>query len=152
MRSNQGPKDASRAEASRRRRRGGMAVLVLVCLVIIASISAQLLRLSLSGRSLGKAEERTIQAEWLAESGLERARAQLAADPKYAGESWEVKAEELGGQHAGLVTIAVQAPEGDSKRRRIEVKADYPRDQDERSRISKALTIETAESKTGEAR
>ena len=51
-------------------------------------ICGGLLRLVGSQRVLIRSEERTLQAEWLAESGVERAVARLAGDTSYRGETW----------------------------------------------------------------
>jgi len=124
-----------------------MAIIVLVCLVIIASIGTQLLRVALTGRARGRVEERTLQAEWLVESGVERAAYQLASNPNYQGETWEISAEELGNKHAGRVSIRVEVSKSHPKQRRLEVRADYPCDAADRSRLSKVLTWESVESK-----
>ena len=81
--------------------RAMISVAVLVCLLVIMLICASLLRLVQSRRALIRNEERKLQADWLVESGLDRAAARLGDDPSYRGETWTIPADELGGQGAG---------------------------------------------------
>ncbi len=53
-------------------------VAVLVCLIIVTLISGAVLKVGLAQRELARSQERRLQAEWLAESGIERAMARLA--------------------------------------------------------------------------
>ena len=48
-------------------------IAVLVCLVILTLISGAILKASAARRQLAIQQERQLQAEWLAESGAERA-------------------------------------------------------------------------------
>lgn len=127
---------------SRRPRRTGTAsVFVLICLVVIALICGVLLKAVLAGRERLRGEERRIQAEWLVESGLERAAARLATDAEYSGETWDIPAEELGGPHAGLVKITVDRPGTTPATRHVHVQADYPREATRRARLSKNILV-----------
>ncbi len=75
----------------RRPPRQGVALIpALVCLVLVGMLCALALRTTHTQRVVGIAEHRRLQAEWLAESGLARAAARLAADPSYKGETWDV--------------------------------------------------------------
>ena len=53
---------------------------VLVCLVIVTLISGALLKVGLAHRDWVRGQERQLQAEWLAQAGLDRALARLAAE------------------------------------------------------------------------
>ncbi len=125
-----------------RGRRGAVLMTMMVCLVIALAIGGALLRTGMARRGQARAEERRLQAAWLAESGLERASDRLREAPDYAGETWEIPAEDLGGRDGGLVTIAVEPVQGHPLRRLIRVRADYPRDPSRRSRISKRTMID----------
>ncbi len=125
--------------ASRPRRRGLTAVAVLVCLIIITMISGAVVQVGLARRDEVRAQERSLQSEWLAESGIQRALARLAADPAYAGETWDISARELDSADAALVTITVGPAPGDPKQRLIRAQADYPRDPPHRARYTKSL-------------
>ena len=137
-------------------RRGMTTVAVLVCLLIITLISGAVLKVGLAQRDMNRERERRLQAEWLAESGVDRALARLTFDHSYTGETWPITAGELGlperpataespGQadrSAAIVTIAVESIAGEANRRRIRVQADYPPDPPRRSRHSKQLLID----------
>ncbi len=110
-----------------RPRRGVIAVMMLACLLVAALMGAAIVTQSLMARRLAADEERRLQADWLAESGLERAAVRLAADPSYAGETWAIGPEVLGGRYPGEVVIAV-AVDGDGQGRRVRVAARYPSD------------------------
>jgi hypothetical protein len=129
------------------RRRGLTAVAVLVCLIIITMISGAVLRVGLALRDEARSQERSLQAEWLAEAGIQRSLARLAADPAYTGETWEIAARELGSADAALVTITVGPASGESKRRIVRAQADYPRDPPRRARFTKSMDFRDESSK-----
>jgi Tfp pilus assembly protein PilX len=126
--------------------RGMISVAALVCLLVMTLICGSLLRTIQTQRALVRSEERRLQAEWLAESGLERAYVRLANDPAYTGETWTLSADQLGGMDAGSVTISVGAgPEhGGVSQRLVSVQADYPGDPPRRVRVRRQATVEVA--------
>jgi hypothetical protein len=140
----------------RRRSRGLTVVAILTCLIVVTLMSAAILRVALSHRNVVRAQERRLQAEWLAESGIGRAIARLGLDRDYAGEVWAISPADLGqdepppasgtaaksDQSAAVVTIAIERIPGGSARRRIRVQADYPSDALKRSRQTKEVTID----------
>lgn len=128
--------------ARQRRRRGAAIIPVLVCFILIMLISAALLQLVFAERGLDRQEERRLQAEWLAEAGLERAAARLSASRDYKGETWEVAADDLGGKDAGRLTIAVETPKDEQALRRVIVQADYPTVPERRARQRRSLVID----------
>jgi len=109
------------------RRRGMTAVAVLVCLIIITMIAGAVVKVALAGRDQVRAQERRLQAEWLAEAGIQRALARLAADPRYRGETWEIAARDLDSADAATVAITVEPAPGDAKSRQVRARADFPR-------------------------
>jgi len=133
---------------------------VLVCLVVITLISGALLKVGVAHRDQVRAQERRMQAEWLAQSALERARARLADRSDYAGETWKITAAELGldavssaGQGpAALVLIAVERPSGSADQRLIKVQADFPPDLPRRARHSLKQIVTLGSPKTGASR
>jgi Tfp pilus assembly protein PilX len=127
--------------ARRPRRRGLTAVAVLVCLIVITMISGAALKVGLARRQELRTEEHQLQAEWLAEAGIQRGLARLAADPAYAGETWEIPARELDSPDPALVTITVGRAPGDDKHQEIRSQADYPREPSRRARYTKALSV-----------
>ena len=125
-----------------RSRRGAVLVAVLVCLVVIALMAATLLRLGLTRRARIRSEERTWQAEWLAESGLERASARLAADPAYRGETWDVSAADLGGRWRGRVVLEVEPVDRPGPPTfRVRSRADYPSDDPPGARRTREVLV-----------
>jgi Tfp pilus assembly protein PilX len=143
--------------------RGLTVVAVLVCLIILTLISGAILKASAARRQLAAKEERRLQAEWLAESGTQRAIARLARDPDYPGETWSLAVGDLGegprtkpaqasagsGNIAARITIAVERVPAETKRRRVRVQADYPLDEPRRSRHSKEIMIDLEPTKAG---
>ncbi len=127
--------------AMRPRRRGLTAVAVMVCLIVITMISGAALKVGLARRQELRTEEHQLQAEWLAEAGIQRGLARLAADPAYAGETWEVPALELDSPDPALVTITVARAPGENKQQEIRAEADYPREPSRRARYTKALSL-----------
>jgi type II secretory pathway pseudopilin PulG len=126
------------------RRRGLTVVAVLVCLIIITMISGAVVRVGLARRDEVRAQQRNLQAEWLAEAGIQRALARLAADPAYTGETWEIAARDLDSADAALVTITVGPAPGDPKQRHIRAQADYPRDPPRRARYTRSVNLSLA--------
>ena len=134
----------------RRSNRRGLAIVpAFVCLVLVTLFCGVLLKLAASHRVLVRSESRKTQADWLVESGLERASARLSVDPQYRGETWELAANEMAGGKAAVVRINVETLNNDPKRRRVRVEADYPRDDTLRARSSSTRNIELEPVKPG---
>jgi type II secretory pathway component PulK len=128
-----------------RPRRGALTVVVLVCLLILTLIAGAILRAGAAHREEMRTGERRLQAEWLAEAGLQRAAARLAADAGYAGETWDIPARELDSADDATVAITVERPAGDARRRTIRARADYPRDPPRRARATRQMTTFTTD-------
>jgi Tfp pilus assembly protein PilX len=107
-----------------RSRRGSALVAALVALVLVGLLGGVLVRRGLEATRRAGLVAREAQAEALARSGLDRARARLTADADYAGETWDVDAAALGGRGAGRVQIEVRGA-GESSRRAT-VRAEFP--------------------------
>ncbi|HAY80782.1 MAG TPA: hypothetical protein DCY79_13325 [Planctomycetaceae bacterium] len=109
------------------RRRGTLLVIVLLCLMVVGLTSAGLLRwITLHQRQVRQTQWQQ-QALWLAESGLSRARQRLAADNGYSGEAWQLDAQQLSRDHAGVVTIQCEVI-SESDEQQLVVEAIYPAD------------------------
>jgi hypothetical protein len=134
-------------------RRGGVVlVVVIVCMAVMTMVYGSLLRVGLSRRAQGEMEERRLQADWLAESGLERAAARLAEYGDYKGETWEVTAAELGGPWGAVVTIAVEPDEDRPGRRLVTARADYPGGSTKRARQVRRAEVELGPEDSGGGR
>jgi Tfp pilus assembly protein PilV len=114
---------------------------VLVCVVLVSLIALTLIKLTLAQRSQVQRELWRTQADWLAESGLERAAAKLANNSDYAGETWSVSAEQIGGGRAGEVHIKVSPMDGQPQQRRVREQAIFPAGTDQRAKSSKQVTV-----------
>ncbi len=108
-----------------RRRSGAILVVVLVCLAVAATLSVVVVRQIAAERRAVQMNYRSLQAVWLAEGGIERAVARLAADPKYAGETWPIAAKELAADDSAVVRIQVETIAGHPERRSLRIEADY---------------------------
>ena len=103
------------------RRDGFSTAIALICLMLASLLAGSLIRTTLRNRQTQRNVGLRVQALWLAESALGRARAQLARQPDYSGETWTPPL----GEFRGRAVIHV-VKEKDS--RRIEVEASYPAD------------------------
>jgi hypothetical protein len=142
----QGPSELRIPKSRARRPAGVVGVAVIVLLSLIALIVGALLRQGMARRAQARAEERRLQADWLAESALERASARLAAGD-YQGETWEIPAADLGGRHAATVRIDVETSPGrsDPARVRVKVRAEYPRGAESPARRRREAWIESGQ-------
>ena len=136
----------------RRNERGSAMVAVLICFVLIVLICGAILKLGVVQRGQLKTEEAALQAEWLVESGMERAAAKLAGTPGYEGETWTISPQEMNGPAPGLVKITVEKINGDVGNRRVTVMADYPSDSERRSRQHKSVTVDLGARTAGVSR
>lgn len=118
-------------------RRGAVIIVVLLGLLLIGLISGSLFKLAFAQRSQTLREQIRVQCDWLAESGCDRAAAQLAGDASYRGETWEIPAEIMGGHGAAIVEIDIGSEPGESVRRLGSVVATYPRDSVDRARVTR---------------
>ncbi|HUG92771.1 MAG TPA: hypothetical protein VML55_18160 [Planctomycetaceae bacterium] len=125
------------------RRRGAIAVLAMIGLLVAGMISTTLVRLAVTRHRQVEHEALRLQSEWLAEAGLERAAARLAAasaPAEYGGETWPVAAANLGRGQAGRVTITVE-PARDGSQYRVTAVADYPADGSRRARARRSAAV-----------
>jgi Tfp pilus assembly protein PilX len=124
-----------------RSRRGAFAVLVLVSLLVVGMLVASLLKMALlQDRQLGY-EQFRLQAIWLAESGMERAVSRSSTDPAYAGETWRIEPDQLGGAAAATVIIRVENNETNSRQRKIIIEAVYPEEGPHQARLTREMTV-----------
>lgn len=131
-----------RKAGPRGRHRGAALVIALVAMTIVAAVLVLLARQSVIERRGLQRDSWQAQAAWLAESALDRAAARLAADRDYAGETWNLSADDLGTGRAAVVTIDVQEVENEAGRRVVRVRADYPDDPQQRVRQTEQIVVE----------
>ena len=116
-------------------------VAVLIALIIIGLVCAGLLKVALARRAEVERAERLAQAAWLAESGMDRAVTRLSASGDYAGEVWEIPAEEFGGRGSAKVSIRVEGVADHSDRKKVRVQADYPAGSSLQARQSREFVV-----------
>lgn len=107
--------------------RSGLALMVmLVALGIVSAICVNLLKISVTERHQARRETLAVQANWLAESGMELAVALLKQDAQRRGTTWKIPAEQLDGRHTAVVSVEVVPVENQPQRRQLTVTAEYP--------------------------
>jgi type II secretory pathway component PulK len=128
--------------STKSRRAGAVLVVAIVSILITSLILASLVQMTTLTRRQERAELLRLQAEWLAESAIERAADRIAADAKYTGESWLITTTELGDGNEGKVEISIKAePDGTQK---ISVVAVYPSNASSFAKVSKQVTFRSA--------
>jgi type II secretory pathway component PulK len=124
-------------------------LLGLVLLVVIAIVAGTMIQGGASRRRQLILEERRVQAEWLVESGLQRAAVRLARSGDYTGETWVIPTGEIDGEHEALVQISVEKVQGQESERRIRIDAEFPRADDRRVRQERIFVIQTVRKADG---
>jgi hypothetical protein len=102
-----------------------MIVAALVCLLVVTSIVGSMLHSAMRARRELHVERDCRQAELLIYAGASRAASRLAAEPGFAGDTWELPAESIVGRGAGRVKTEV-SPASDGGPTRIRIVAEYP--------------------------
>ncbi|MCE5267324.1 MAG: hypothetical protein LLG00_05510 [Planctomycetaceae bacterium] len=121
---------------------GAILIIIMVCFTLAAAMFVVLARLALTAREAADTQQWSLQAQWLAEAGLERAAVRLAGQPTYTGETWTITASELAAKNAGVVRIRIEKVAGRAAQHRVTVEADYPDDPVHRSRCTKQTVLE----------
>jgi hypothetical protein len=103
-----------RKKSLRHRSVGAVLLVVMACLAIAMTLIVGWARIAvLENRQVRSAEDH-LQAEWLAESAIQRAAAQLVANSEYPGETWRVTAADVGRRPAAMPRPgAAAAPEAE---------------------------------------
>jgi Tfp pilus assembly protein PilX len=72
-----------------RTRRGAALVVALVTLLVVTVMTGTVVRSLLAAHRQSRLRQDELQAQWLAEAAVARARAQLLRQSEYTGESWQ---------------------------------------------------------------
>lgn len=131
------------------RRRGIIVAVTLVCLLVVATLGAALVRAMVDHRRQSLRDQHRVQAFWLAESAIDRAASQLASSPDYEGETWQVDGDALGGRWSGAVLIRVEKAGTDEQARRVIVESRYPEDVERR--VTERIEVLVKSSASGES-
>ena len=86
-------------------RRAVVLMSVLVCMAVAMVLFLAWLKTAAMERRQLIAQQDRVQAELLADAGLDRAAAQLQSTSDYSGEIWQIGAETFAGRGAATVTI-----------------------------------------------
>ena len=121
-----------------RRPTGSILFAALICLLVVMSMVAAMLKSALSARRQIRVERNLRQTELLLHAGAERAAFRLSHDDIYHGETWSIPAAELSGQDAGQVEIQA-SQDSETTKWRVHLVAEYPFGS-ERS-IRRSLTV-----------
>jgi hypothetical protein len=109
--------------SNRTSRSGVAAMLVLICLSFATVVATLLIQAALAERTYAKRIELIYQSDWLVESGIDRAAAQIAKSSIYSGETWPVDLPNLDRPLKAVVHIAAQRTD-DPQLRLIRVSAE----------------------------
>ncbi len=129
-------------------RRGAALIIALIALLLVGVLGAELARSAVLQHQQVQHEEWQIQAEWLAESALDRAATMIEADSAYRGETWlPVRGESRAPLGRVLIEITESAEEGLA----VRVVADVPDTGESRARVSRERTFPAAATETDES-
>lgn len=122
-------------------RQGAALLMTIVCLMVMAALAVSLATSLVAEQRQTRLRGHQLQAFWLAESAVERARVRLAATPDYAGEDWQVELQLRGAPEQARATIRVESTAGEPPRRRIVVEARCPAAGDANVLETRELTV-----------
>jgi type II secretory pathway component PulK len=122
----------------------GMALIIVITVFAIAmAFCAAWSKTTLSRMRRQQLAEQKAQVAWLAQAGVRRGAARLAADANYVGESWRVPAAELARIADAQVEIRIETPDETTSVVQITAIAAYPAEQ-ARVRVRKTVTYSPA--------
>ncbi|MBL8849427.1 MAG: hypothetical protein JNG89_07075 [Planctomycetaceae bacterium] len=120
-------------------RQGAALVVALICLLLVSMLSAVLIRTALAQRDQLQRDAWQLQAEWLAQAGLERALVRLGSDPAYTGETWQTAAGD--GKPIGRVDITVAAADDGAGGRLLKLSVNVPDDPVNRAHVEREVLL-----------
>jgi hypothetical protein len=115
---------------------------VLVVMMVCSLLFGAMLRTGREEHRFLRAQQSRVQAMELAQAGLERAAARLAADSAYQSEVWQILPAELNGRQGAVVNIEIEAIDGRPQSRRIRVEVNYPPTGQQRVQHRRAALID----------
>jgi hypothetical protein len=135
-------KDQQLKEMSFNSRTGTLVFAVLVCLLVVTLIAGALTKTIVRHNRVLRLQHHRLQADWLADSAIDRAAGWLHRNPNYEGETWRISPEEAGGSFEGIVVIRVQPIDGNQSRRRVRVVSYFPADPVHRARVEREVLVD----------
>ncbi|MGD9719848.1 MAG: hypothetical protein AB7O59_01370 [Pirellulales bacterium] len=122
-------------------RAGYVLVSVIVCLTVVMILTVTWVRTIVLEHRQVRAAADGVQAEYLAAAGVARAKAQLAAQPGYSGETWRIDREVLQARAGATVTIRVSDASSPAGARTLVVEAVFPADSAQQARRTQQFTV-----------
>jgi hypothetical protein len=123
------------------RRSGAVLVAAVIALLTAAVILFGVLKAAVNHYRQLRTNRYAVQAEALANAGIDRAIAQLRRSEKYQGEVWKLAPEDLDNTAPGEVTIQIDPATKYPDSLHVKVQADYPSDTEQRARKSRETII-----------
>ena len=128
-------------------RRGAALVVALTTLLIVMLITGAVLRSIMHSHRQSRQLLNQLQATWLAEGAIERARAKLRQSADYDGETWRpaLSAHSAANDSPAVAEIRVERP-ANSKTARVTVDAHFPDDPWQRASIQRSYEFPVSNS------
>jgi hypothetical protein len=133
-------------------RRGAVLAAALVEFVVASAILFAVLQNVVRHHRQLMTGRQQIQAQWLAQAGIDRAIAQLRKSPDYRGETWRIPPDELDGNSQAQVEIHLDSFADHPADLHLTVVADYPADSIHTSRQTRESTIHLKQDASGESK
>lgn len=131
------------AKHVRARRRGAVLIAALLSLLVVMLLGGALVCTVIRHDRQNRWHQNQLQAMWLAHYGLQHATFELAANPAYTGQQWQLTPEVLGTEHSGRIVVRVLETD---QAKKILVEAYYPDDPVYRVTGRKQITFRTGKS------
>jgi type II secretory pathway component PulK len=128
-------------ETAMLRRKGVVLAAALIAFAVVTATLFAILKGVASQHHELQREMQVVQADYLADAGLQRALTQLQRDSSYHGETWRLSEDEFDGVTSGTVLIEVNRSSGNDAAITIRSQADYPNDEIHRIRKTREITI-----------
>ena len=123
-------------------RRAAILAVALATLLVVALLAGVVLRSYLHAHRQMRLEQDAAQSQWLAESALARAAAQLRHDSDYASETWRAELVRADGQPAtGVATITIKPTPDQPQMLQIVVESRFPDHPWQRASASRTLIV-----------
>lgn len=119
-------KSRNTALRSVRRRSGTVLLVAMASIVVVTAIAGAVAASTLRTRQSRKTERDMVQLELLCDAGILRARQQIAKNPSYTGEEWQLDSASLGNGEWSIAIAIDPDPSANSDRidgRAVQVQA-----------------------------
>lgn len=128
-------------------RSGTILVFAMIALLVVSMIGAAMLSMAVASMRQIQREHQQLQADWLLDSGCQRALTRLRLQADYTGEDWKVSAEQAQTSFNALVRITVTPDPDMATQQLVSVVAEYPQDSPQPIRARKTFVRPKSEAK-----